>query len=88
MELGGIEPPSAKRSPIALRPFPSSRLYGWRTPGWAALAGTGSSFRAVSGLSLRSAVSHAVHHDFCCRAVVVRPRVPLLVTMSLLARAS
>ena len=84
VELGGIEPPSAKRSPTALRPFPSLHLYGWCAPGWAALAGTGSSFRAVSGLSLQPAVSPAVHHDSCCRAVVVRPRVPLLVAVSLL----
>jgi hypothetical protein len=46
-------------------------------------SGTGSSFRAVSGLCLRSAVSPAVHRYFCCRAVAIRPRVPLLVAMSL-----
>src|SRR5699024_558820 len=30
---------------------------------------------------------HAVNHHFCCRAVAIRPRAPLLVTMSLLARS-
>ncbi len=36
---------------------------------------------AVRGLSLRSAVSPAVHHYFCCQAVVVRPRVALRLAM-------
>ena len=82
MELEGIEPSSAKRLTSLLRPFPSLRLAVDALPGQLP-CGTGSSFRAVSGLCLRSAVSPAVHHYFCCRAVVIRPRVPLLVAMSL-----
>lgn len=65
VELEGIEPSSAKRSTSALRPFPRSRHYGWRTAGSEEHAGCsppglslGSAvFPAVSGLSLRSAAA-------------------------------
>jgi hypothetical protein len=65
LELGGIEPPSAKRSTSALRPFPRSRHYGWRTAGsedharWPppSLSSMPAVFPAVSGLSLRSAAA-------------------------------
>ena len=57
---------------------------GYRTAGSAGPEPTAGSFPEVSGLSLRSAVSPAVLHYFCCRAVVNRPRAPLLVTVSLL----
>ncbi len=82
VELEGIEPSSVKRLTTALRPFPSSSRDGWLTTG-------------LVGLRLRlvfprrqwsfppSAVFPAVNLYFCCRAVVVRPRAPLLVTVSL-----
>jgi len=47
---------------------------------------TAGSFSDARGLCLRSAVSPAVHHYFCCRAVVVRPRASLLITVTLFAR--
>ncbi len=84
MELEGIEPSSASRLPTAIRPFPSLRLTVDAPPGRLPY-GTAGSFPDVSGLCLRSAVSPAVHHYFCCRAVVIRPRVPLLVAVTLLA---
>lgn len=83
VELEGIEPSSAKRLTTALRPFPCSSRVGWLTTGSVGLAPSGSSFRAGSGLSHRQRSVHAVNLYFCCRAVVVRPREPLLVTMSL-----
>ena len=48
--------------------------------------GTAGSFSDARGLCLRSAVSPAVHHYFCCRAVVVWPRASFLITMTLFAR--
>ena len=53
MELEGIEPSSAKRSPTLLRPFPCPSLYGWLVAGSTGLAPTASSLRDVSGLSHR-----------------------------------
>jgi len=44
---------------------------------------TAGSFPDVSVLSRRQRSLPAVHHRFCCRAAVVRPRAPLLVTMTL-----
>jgi hypothetical protein len=65
LELGGIEPPCLKRSTAALRPFPRSRRYGWRTAGSVgharcpppSLSSMPAVFPAVSGLSLRSATA-------------------------------
>jgi len=53
VELEGIEPSSAKRSPTLLRPFPCPSLYGWLVAGSTGLAPTASSLRDVSGLSHR-----------------------------------
>src|SRR5688572_8844593 len=53
VELGGIEPPSAERSPSSLRPFPRLRLDGYRTAGSVELALTAGSFSDVNGLSRR-----------------------------------
>ena len=83
VELEGLEPSSARWSPSSLRPFPSLRLYGQRTAGSAVPRDTAEAFLEVRGLCLRSVVSPTVHRYFCCRAVVVRPRVPLLVAVSL-----
>ena len=62
VELGGIEPPSARWSPDPIRPFLHSGLDGYRTgrsaeitrispPGLSPMSAV---FHAVSGLSLRS----------------------------------
>ena len=77
VELGGIEPPSAEEASSALRPFPCSSsaaavLPGQVDPESDPAAG---SFPGASGLCLLSAVSPAVHHCFCCRVAVIRPRV-------------
>src|SRR5262249_43383987 len=54
VELGGIEPPSIRRTPFVLRPFPTSGLTApRRRVGWPHEEALGSSFRAVSGLSRR-----------------------------------
>lgn len=53
VELGRIELPSARRLTTALRPFPWLHRDGWCTAGSAGPKPTGSSFRAVSGLSRR-----------------------------------
>ncbi len=44
---------------------------------------TPGSFSDVIGLSQRQRSFPAVHHYFCCQAVVIRPRVSLLVPMTL-----
>ncbi len=83
VELGGIEPPSARWLAHPLRPFPTlpltavapagrltevnCRVY---SPTSAVFAGCQRSFPAV-------------HPHFCCRAVRIRPRAPFLVTMTL-----
>lgn len=61
VELGGIEPPSARWSPNLLRPFPTSQLTAAEPAGRSAprgplpgLSPASAVFRAVSGLSLRS----------------------------------
>jgi len=62
VELGGIEPPSARWSPTSIRPFLHCGLEGYRTgrsagsarkppPGLSPMSAV---FLAVSGLSLRS----------------------------------
>ena len=69
MELGGIEPPSAKQLLPTLRLFPCFGLTAVRLPGY-----------KPPELSLESevfpypsVVSPTVHHYFCYRAVVIRP---------------
>jgi len=79
VELEGIEPSSAKCSTTVLRPFPSLRLCGYRSAGSKGLASSAGSFPEVSVLSRRQRSFPAVHHRFCCRAAVNRPRVPSLV---------
>ena len=64
--------------------IPGSRLYGCRTAGSEGLAPTAGSFSGVSGLSRRQRSLPAVLHCFCCRAAVDRPRVPLLVAVTLI----
>jgi hypothetical protein len=61
VELGGIEPPSAEWSPNPLRPFPTSQLTAAEPAGrlvpkdpLSGLSLTSAVFHAVSGLSLRS----------------------------------
>ncbi len=61
VELGGIEPPSARWSPNLLRPFPTSQLTAAEPAGRPAprgplpgLSPASAVFHAVSGLSLRS----------------------------------
>ena len=61
MELEGIEPSSAERSPGVIRPFPSCGLDGYRAHGWVEPEGSppglspmSAFFHAVSGLSLPS----------------------------------
>src|SRR5690606_5813818 len=44
---------------------------------------TAGSSPVVRVLARRQRSLTAVHHCFCCRAAVVRPRAPLLVTMTL-----
>jgi len=56
------------------------RRVGWPFPEERPSVGT---FPKVSGLSRRQRSLPAVHPHFCCRAVGVRPRAPLLVTMTL-----
>ena len=63
--------------------IPGSRPYGCRTAGSVELALTAGSFPDVSGLSRRQRSLPAVLHCFCCRAAVDRPRVPLLVAVTL-----
>ena len=64
MELGGIEPPSARWSPNLLRPFPTSQLTAAEPAGRPApkgplpgLSPASAVFHAVSGLSLRSSTA-------------------------------
>ena len=83
VELGRIELPSARRSPDLLRPFPWLWLYGCHIAGSIGPRSTAKSFPDASVLSRRQRSLPAVHRYFCCRAVAVWPRVPLLVTMSL-----
>ncbi len=83
VELEGIEPSSVKRLTTALRPFPSSSRHGWLTTGLIGLAPIRLVFPRCQWSFPPSAVFPAVNLYFCCRAVVVRPRVPLLVTVSL-----
>ena len=45
---------------------------------------TAGSFSSVSSLSYSQRSFPAVHHYFCCQAVVVRPRESLLVPMTLM----
>ena len=87
VELEGIEPSSVKRLTTVATTIPESGP-SWlaHRPGSVAPSGaTTGSFPGVSGLSRRQRSLPAVLHHFCCRAVVDRPRVPLLVAMSLLA---
>jgi hypothetical protein len=84
VELEGIEPSSVERVPFVLRPFPWLRRCGCRPAGsgeHAEVLAAGS-FPDVSGLSRRQRSLPAVHHRFCCRAAVVRPRAPSQVTMT------
>jgi hypothetical protein len=85
VELGGIEPPSAERLPTALRPFPRSTAL--RLPHRRVGGPRGGGRRRVFPRCQRSfpppAVFPAVNHRFCCRAAVLRPRVPLLVAGAL-----
>ena len=86
MELEGIEPSSAEGLQPALRPFPCLRLYscliaGSNRTGKPVL--TAGSFSDVSGLSRRQWSFPTVLHRFCCRAAVNRPRVALLLAMTL-----
>ena len=85
VELGGIEPPSAERLPTALRPFPRSTAL--RLPHRRVGGPRGGGRRRVFPRCQRSfpppAVFPAVNHRFCCRAAVVRPRVPSLVAGAL-----
>ena len=83
VELGRIELPSARRSLDLLRPFPRLWLYGCHVAGSIGPEPTAESFLEVSVLSHRQRSLPAVHHYFCCRAVVVWPRALLRVTMSL-----
>ena len=84
VELGGIEPPSISRWTNPLRPFPTSRLslphrrVGWWPRGHQRLVFPWSqpSFRP-------SVVFPTVILRFCCRAAADRPRVALLLTMTL-----
>ena len=84
VELGRIELPSARRLPDVLRPFPRLWLYGYHIAGSTEPKFTAKSFLEVSGLSRRQRSLPAVHHYFCCRAVVIWPRALLLVTISLI----
>jgi hypothetical protein len=81
VELGGIEPPSAERLPTALRPFP--RFTALRLPHRRVGGPRGGGRRRVFPRCQRSfpppAVFPAANHRFCCRAAVIRPRVPSLV---------
>jgi hypothetical protein len=85
VELGGIEPPSAERLPTALRPFPRSTAL--RLPHRRVGGPRGGGRRRVFPRCQRSfpppAVFPAANHRFCCRAAVVRPRVPSLVAGAL-----
>jgi hypothetical protein len=85
VELGGIEPPSAERLPTALRPFPRSTAL--RLPHRRVGGPRGGGRRRVFPRCQRSfpppAVFPAVNHRFCCRAAVIRPRVPSLVAGAL-----
>ena len=83
VELGGIEPPSVEGRPSVLRPFPDRRLYGYRTAGSAGPEPDRRVFPRCQRSFPPSAVFPAVTHRFCCRAAVSRPRVPLLVAVSL-----
>lgn len=85
VELEGIEPSSAKRSTSALRPFPRSRHFGWRTAGSGEHAKVlaAESFLDASGLSRRQWSLPTVRHCFCCRAAAAWPRVPSPVTGAL-----
>ena len=81
----GVEPTSTSQKHSSLRPFPSSRLAVAATPGRVAPERSRRrvfprgqrSFPTVSG------ALPAVHHRFCCRAAMIRPRVPLLVAVAL-----
>lgn len=84
VELGGIEPPSARWSPNLLRPFPTLRLTAAGPAGRLARRPTAGSFPDVSGLSRCQWSLPTVHPRFCCRAAVIRPRAPSLVTIFLL----
>lgn len=84
VELGGIEPPSAEQLPTVLRPSPALRRHGCR-PGGSGCPRRGCRrvFPRCRRSFPRSAVFPAVTLRFCCRAAVSRPRVPLLVAVSL-----
>ncbi len=85
LELEGIEPSSVERLSLALRPFP---IYGFAAADGSGPLITEVIFRltlpGVNVLSRRQRSLPAVLHRFCCRAAMDRPRVPLLVAITLL----
>lgn len=64
--------------------IPAFRLTAVGSAGRLALGPTAGSFPDVSGLSRRQWSFPTVHPRFCCRAAVIRPRAPSLVTVFLL----
>ena len=86
MELGGIEPPSIRRTPFVLRPFPTLGLtaaHGRVRRRYESV--TAGSFPGASGLSRRQPCFPAVILRFCCRAAADRPRAALRLTISLMS---
>ena len=88
VELGGIEPPSIGRTPNLLRPFPTSRTDAVPTGGSVGhvtlrLGGPRSVFPGCQPSFRPSVVFPTVIACFCCRAAGDRPRVALLLTMTL-----
>jgi hypothetical protein len=84
VELEGIEPSSVRRLPDPLRPFPSSWLTAASSPGRVGPEARPSDLSPMSAVFAGCQWSFpTVHHRFWCQAAMVRPRVPLLVAMTL-----